>query len=87
MNYTNDITKLNANDIPMTDTHYYAFMADGRYIDNRLDCHIAYLTRFGFIKGKDKINSDALRSLDYIHYQYFYDHVMPTINELGVINE
>lgn len=72
MIYSNKIKKLNPDNLPMNDTHYFKWMKAGNYLDNRMDCKLAYLVSFGFVKGLDKISKDIIDVLNCIHEVYYY---------------
>jgi len=78
MDYSQQVKQLNQSHIPMNQTDYYKFFIENGFIDHRIDAKIAYLKdRFGFVKGKDKIDNECITRLDYIGEQYFYDHIAP----------
>ena len=86
MNYDKQVNQANPSDKPMVDSDYYAWLLDND-TGNNLDNHIGYLSTLGFIRGTDKISEDVITKLRYIHSQYFYVAVKPTLPAIDYSKE
>lgn len=72
-NFTKLIAGKNPTDITMADTDFGQWLLGQLRPSSRMMVAIPiYLESFGYEKGRDVINSSLIRTLGYIHSEYWY---------------
>ena len=71
----------NPSTIPMTETHYYKWLKDGRRADvHAHDTKKEYLLEcFGFVVGSHHLHIECIKALKYIECYYFDTEIAPTL--------
>ncbi len=72
-NFTKEVMALNPSSVPMIETHFHKWLAEGPKPSSRQMVTIPeYLATFGFERGRDVISGTAIDCLGYIHTNYWW---------------
>ena len=72
-NFTKEVEARNPTDIPMVETDFYQWMLEQPRPSSRQMVTIPiYLETLGYEKGRDVIDKSVIKTLGYIHSEYWY---------------
>jgi hypothetical protein len=71
-NFTKQVLAVNSATVPMVESHFHKWLTDGPKPSSRQMVTIPlYLATFGYEKGRDGISSQAIKTLGYIHTNWW----------------